>query len=119
MAGPCWHADEKYIKIKGYWLWIAHDKCQVLAWHISKKRIPDARKVLREAMRVAGKRPEKIITDGLQAYAYAIKKKRLVGIGASKRKDILLTAALAKTHSSRGLIEKSSDECSGSTPFKA
>ncbi len=77
VAGPCWHADKKYIKIKGkgYWLWIAYDKCQVLAWHISKKRtIPDARKVLREAMRVAGKRPEKIITDGLQAYAYAIKK---------------------------------------------
>src|SRR3989338_3429870 len=72
-----WHADETYIKIKGkgYWLWIVYDKMGVLAWHISKKRkVKDARIVLQKALQVAGTKPAKIITDGLQQYCYAIKK---------------------------------------------
>ena len=72
-----WHVDETYIKIKGkgYWLWIVYDKIGVLAWHISKKRkVKDARIVLQKALQVAGIKPAKIITDGLQQYCYAIKK---------------------------------------------
>ena len=63
-----WHADETYIKIKGigYWLWIVYDKLGVLAWHISKKRkIKDAKIVLKKALEVSGTKPAKIITDGL------------------------------------------------------
>ncbi len=72
-----WHVDETYIKIKGngYWLWIVYDKIGVLAWHISKKRkIKDARIVLQKALQVAGTKPAKIITDGLNQYCYAITK---------------------------------------------
>ena len=72
-----WHADETYIKIKGkgFWLWIVYDKIGVLAWHISKKRkIEDARKLMRAAMLIAGVKPKRIITDGLKQYEYAIKK---------------------------------------------
>ena len=72
-----WHADETYIKIKGngYWLWIVYDKIGVLAWHISKKRkVKDAKIVLKKALEVAGIKPVKIITDGLNQYCYAIKK---------------------------------------------
>ncbi|MEK6827877.1 MAG: DDE-type integrase/transposase/recombinase [Nanoarchaeota archaeon] len=72
-----WHADETYIKIKGngYWLWIVYDKIGVLAWHISKKRkIKDAKIVLKKALEVAGTKPAKIITDGLKQYCYAINK---------------------------------------------
>jgi transposase-like protein len=74
-----WHADETYIKIKGkgYWLWVVfcEDTKQVLAWHISKKRFfKDARYVLQKALDFAGVKPEKMITDGLYAYAAAVKK---------------------------------------------
>lgn len=72
-----WHADETYIKIKGngYWLWIVYDKLGVLAWHISKKRkIKDARILLKKALEIAGIKPKRIITDGLEQYCYAIKK---------------------------------------------
>ena len=74
-----WHADETYIKMKGkgFWLWIVYcaDTHKVLSWHISKKRLfKDAKIVLKEALKIAGKRPEKIITDGLYQYAAAIKK---------------------------------------------
>ena len=74
-----WHADETYIKIKGkgHWLWIVRcrETSQVLSWHISKKRLfKHAKKVMQDALDVAGIRPEKIITDGLYQYAAAIKK---------------------------------------------
>ena len=74
-----WHVDETYIKIRGrgFWLWIVFcaDTKQVLAWHISKKRLfKEAKKVLSDALKVAGIRPEKIITDGLYQYTAAIKK---------------------------------------------
>ena len=43
VEATCWHADETYIKIKGkgFWLWIVFcaDTKQILAWHISKKRL--------------------------------------------------------------------------------
>lgn len=74
-----WHVDETYVKIQGngHWLWIVYcrDTKQVLAWHISKGRFfADAKRVLADALQVAGVRPEKIITDGLWQYQAAIKK---------------------------------------------
>ena len=79
VSASTWHVDETYIKIKGrgFWLWIVFcaDTKQVLAWHVSKKRLfKEAKKVLTQALKVAGTRPEKIITDGLYQYAAAIKK---------------------------------------------
>ena len=80
VATKTWHADETYIKIKGkgFWLWIVFCKesKQVIAWHISKKRLlMEARAVFKKAMEVSkGIRPEKIITDGLWQYPTAIKK---------------------------------------------
>ncbi len=74
-----WHVDETYFKIKGirHWLWIVYCEftSQVLAWHISKGRFfKDAKKVLQQALEVAGTRPEQIITDGLYQYDAAIRK---------------------------------------------
>jgi len=74
-----WHADETYIKIKGkgHWLWIIYcaNTKQVLSWRISYGRFfEDAKKLFKQAMEIAGIRPEKIITDGLYQYAAAIKK---------------------------------------------
>jgi len=74
-----WHADETYIKIKGkgYWLWIVYCKDQrdVLAWRISKLRtFYQAKQLFKDALKIAGTRPESITTDGLYQYAAAIKK---------------------------------------------
>jgi len=74
-----WHADETYFRIKGrgHWLWIVYcaDAGQILSWHISRKRLfKHAKIVLQQALKIAGKRPEKIITDGLYQYAAAIRK---------------------------------------------
>src|SRR3989338_1750131 len=79
IVSTTWHVDETYIKIKGigHWLWIVFcaDTKQVLAWHISKTRtFPHAKAVIQKALRVAGVRPQKIISDGLKQYAAAIKK---------------------------------------------
>ena len=74
-----WCVDETYIKIKGmgHWLWIVYcvETRQILAWHISKKRLfKDAKLVLEKAKQATKGIPEKIITDGLYQYDAAIKK---------------------------------------------
>ena len=74
-----WHADETYIKIKGkgHWLWIVRCRqtSQILAWRISKGRFFHvAKKLVQDAIYVAGNRPSFIITDGLYQYAAAIYK---------------------------------------------
>ena len=74
-----WHADETYIKIKGegHWLWIVRCRKtnQILSWLISKGRFFEhAKKLMQDALHVAGTRPEKIITDGLYQYDAAIYK---------------------------------------------
>jgi transposase-like protein/DNA-directed RNA polymerase subunit RPC12/RpoP len=74
-----WHADETYIKIKGigHWLWIVRcrETGQVLSWHISEGRFfKDAKKLMKDALSVAGTKPKEIITDGLYQYAAAIYK---------------------------------------------
>ena len=74
-----WHADETYIKIqgKGFWLWVVYCRStkQVLSWHISKIHLlKHAKKVMKEALRIAGKRPKTVTTDGLWQYPVAIYK---------------------------------------------
>lgn len=74
-----WHADETYFKIKGigHWLWIVfcEDTKEILAWHISKKRLhKDAVKLFKQALSNSGIKPSKITTDGLYQYQSAIKK---------------------------------------------
>lgn len=75
-----WHVDETYFKIKGvqHMLWIVRcrESGQVIAWHISKTHtMNDAMIVLKKAKEQSkGKRPERIITDGLGQYPKAISK---------------------------------------------
>lgn len=79
-TGITWHADEMMVKIDGDWfyLWNVMDKETRfhLASVISRERkIKDARKVFQVAkQRNHGKRPRRIITDGLQSYHKAINK---------------------------------------------
>lgn len=74
-----WHCDETYIRIKKKWCWLYVVYCketrQVLAFHLTQTHLlKDAIAVLQLAKKRVGKRPEKIVTDGLWAYETAIKK---------------------------------------------
>lgn len=75
-----WHCDETWVKVKGKWqmLWVVYCKetRQVLAWHLSPIIVlKHAMTVLQKAkQRVNGRRPEKIVTDGLWQYNVAIYK---------------------------------------------
>ena len=68
-----WRADEVYVKIKGdmkYLFALMDDETRY--WIVQEvadsKFSHDARKVFHEAKTIADKRPETLITDGLQAY---------------------------------------------------
>ena len=81
-VGNIWHSDEMTVNIKkkgekGYreWIWnIMDNKTRyLLACRITKDRfIEDARKSLQDAKKRSNKRPDAIVTDGLQAYRDAI-----------------------------------------------
>lgn len=79
-----WHSDEMTINIKkkgekSYyeWIWNVMDSetRYLLACRITKNRFKeDARKPLKDAKKRTNKKPDAIVTDGLQAYREAIKK---------------------------------------------
>jgi len=75
-----WHVDEMKVKFGGNWKWlwnvIDKDTRYLLASNITEKReVEDAREVFALAKEVAkGQRPERVISDGLQAYKQAFNK---------------------------------------------
>jgi transposase-like protein len=78
-----WHSDEMTVFIKKNsekkyyeWIWTIMDAKTryLLACQVTKTRfVDDAKKPLKQAQEVADKRPDIIVTDGLQAYKDAIK----------------------------------------------
>lgn len=81
-VGNIWHSDEMtvFIKKEGEkkyyeWIWNVMDAKTryLLACEVTKERyVDDARKPLQQAKEVANRRPDAIVTDGLQAYQRAI-----------------------------------------------
>lgn len=74
-----WRADEIYVKIKGdmkYGFALIDDETRYwIAQEVADSKFThDARKVFHEAKRIANKRPETLITDGLPAYHDAFNK---------------------------------------------
>ena len=82
-TGNIWHADETTVFIKKcdmkhyyQWVWNVMDAKTryLLACQVTEERyVKDARKPLKVAKAIAAKRPDAIVTDGLQAYNSAIK----------------------------------------------
>lgn len=82
-VGNIWHSDETTIFIKKEgekkyyeWIWNIMDAKTryLLACQITETRfVNDAQKPLKQAKQVANRRPDAIVTDGLQAYQKAIK----------------------------------------------
>ena len=83
-VGRVWHSDEMtvFIKKEGEkkyyeWIWNVMDADTrfLLACRITKTRfMKDARKPLKDAKKMADKRPDVIVTDGLKAYQKSIPK---------------------------------------------
>jgi putative transposase len=94
-----WHADEMTVNVNGAyrWLWNLIDRKTrfLLATQITEAReSEDARRLFADAKQKAGKRPETIVTDGLQSYRdgyskefYTMKEPRPVHIRLSKFED--------------------------------
>jgi transposase-like protein len=82
-VGNIWHSDETTIFLKKEgekkyyeWIWNVMDSKTryLLACQITETRFTsDARKPLQAAKKIANKRPDAIVTDGLQGYKDAIK----------------------------------------------
>jgi len=73
-----WHTDEIMIKVGGKWqyLWntIDHSTKFMLANNLTKERFrEDAQKVFKKAKKTADRRPNIMVTDGLQSYKQAFK----------------------------------------------
>jgi transposase-like protein len=82
-VGNIWHIDETTVFIKKEnqeryyeWIWNLMDaeSRYLLACQVTKERhVKDAEKPLKEAKQIANKRPDVIVSDGLQAYKAAIR----------------------------------------------
>lgn len=79
-VGDKWHADEVFTKFNGnlQYLWHVMDAetRYLLVSHVTTARTDsDAKDVMGEARRLAGKTPDEIVTDGLPAYVSGIASK--------------------------------------------
>ena len=77
-----WHVDEKFIKVRNSkddfaYLWVViDDNNTIIAEHVSFERdTNNARIVLKKALDKSVKPPDILVSDGLQAYKKACKKK--------------------------------------------
>ncbi len=78
-VGSTWRADEVFLKIKGdlkYLFALMDDETRYwIAQEVADtKDKHDARNLFRESREIAGKRPETLITDGLQSYHDAFRR---------------------------------------------
>ncbi|MCX6676846.1 MAG: IS6 family transposase [Methanothrix sp.] len=74
--GGIWHTDEMKIKIGGEWHWLWNVMDERTRFHlvsiITKTReIGDAKKAFKKSKEVGNKKPELMVTDGLQSYKKA------------------------------------------------
>ena len=76
-AGVRWHADETYIKVNGTWYYlyraIDRDGNLVDALLSEKRDMAGARRCFVQALDLAGWAPERVTTDGHDAYPCAIR----------------------------------------------
>jgi transposase-like protein len=76
-AGTKWHADETYVKIQGVWCdlyWAIDSAGNLVDSMLSLHRDLDAAKrVFTRSLAVVGHTPEKVTTDGHDAYPQAIR----------------------------------------------
>jgi len=76
-AGVQWHADETYVKVDGRWCYlyraIDRDGNLVEALLSEKRDMEAAQRFFADALKVAGRAPTQVTTDGHDAYPCAIR----------------------------------------------
>jgi transposase-like protein len=76
-AGKSWHVDETYVRVKGKWCYLyrAIDRDgNLVDSRLSEKRdMEAARRFFKQALDVVGHAPERVTTDGHDAYPRAIR----------------------------------------------
>ena len=86
-AGTKWHADETYIKVNGRWCYlyraIDREGNLVEALLSEKRDMAAAQRFFARALDIAGHAPERVTTDGHDAYPRAIRE--MLGMGVHHR----------------------------------
>ena len=99
-AGPKWHADETYIKVHGSWCYLyrAIDADgNLIDSMLSERRDMDAaQRFFARSLEVAGHAPEKVTTDGHDAYPRAVRES--LGEGVLHRCSQYLNNRLEQDH---------------------
>ena len=76
-TGTSWHADETYVRVEGRWCYlyraIDRDGNLVEAMLSEKRDMDAAQRFFRRALAVAGDAPQRVTTDGHDAYPRAIR----------------------------------------------
>ena len=124
-AGTKWHADETYIKVNGVWCYLyrAIDADgNLVDSMLSERRDMDARvpacgcRFFSRSLEVVGHAPEKVTTDGHDAYPRAIRE--ILGEGVTHRCSQYMNNRLEQDH--RGIKGRYGPMCGfGSFPSAA
>ncbi len=101
-AGASWYVDETYIKVSGSWCYlyraIDRDGRLVDAMLSETRDLEAARRFFRQAVATVGHRPERVTTDGHDAYPRAIRE--TLGEGVAHRTCRYLNNRIEQDHRS-------------------
>ncbi len=105
-AGPSWYVDETYIKVKGCWVYlyraIDRDGNLVDTMLSETRDMKAAKRFFRGAKTVVGHAPDRVTTDGHDAYPRAIKE--VLGEHVRHRLNIYLNNRIEQDH--RGIKQR-------------
>ena len=97
-VGNKWLADETFLKVNGNmrYLWNIMDyetRIHIVSILTEGRGAKEALNVIKEAIQVTGKNPEKLVSDGLQSYSKALSKlqnsgiKHISNVGLTSKED--------------------------------
>jgi putative transposase len=106
MAGVKWHTDETYIKVNGTWCYLYRaidQEGNLVDARLSQTRDMDAaQRFFSQARHLAGDAPERVTTDGHDAYPRAIRE--TLGPGVSHRSSRSMNNRIEQDH--RGIKQR-------------
>lgn len=105
-AGKSWYVDQTYIKVKGKWCYlyraIDRDGNLVDSMLSQKRDLTAAITFFKQAVAVTGQIPERVTTDGHDAYPRAIRE--VLGLNVQHRVSDCLTNRIEQDH--RGIKQR-------------